>query len=248
MKIVTTILIVAGLLMGAYPLADKIYTRHLEAQLIDDWEVPLVQDGISTHTSDTFDQLQLVFEEELEENREATALPMEFEASPLSEINADTEQEGPTPREAENPPPRETSADQSSSKLQAIGRIEIPKIQAKLPIVEGTSKASLKVGVGHIIGTSELGSIGNAALAAHRSHTYGRMFNRLDEVEVGDTIKVATSEGNFEYTVYEILVVTPDDISVLYRSEEDRVLTLITCTPLYTATHRLVVHAVMREK
>ena len=237
MKVFDAILIIAGLIMGAYPLADQAYTRHLEAQLIDDWEVPLIQEELSFNTMDDFDQLQSTFEEELGEQGE-TALLEPIEA-PLFEMDADTGRENP-------PSGNKTKANKSSSRLRAIGRIEIPKIQAKIPILEGASKANLKVGAGHITGTSDLGSVGNTALAAHRSHTYGKMFNRLDEVEVGDTIFIETSEGNFEYVVYKILVVTPDDISVLYPSKEDRVLTLITCTPLYTATHRLVVHAVMR--
>jgi sortase A len=73
------------------------------------------------------------------------------------------------------------------------------------------------------------------------------MFNRLDELEVGDGIVVETADGSFEYTVFKKHVVEPDDLSVLNKNDRDRVLTLITCTPLYTATHRLVIHAVIRD-
>jgi len=102
-----------------------------------------------------------------------------------------------------------------------------------------------RVGAGQVSGTTKLGDIGNAALAAHRSHTYGRMFNRLDELEIGDKIIVETKDGTFEYTVYKKHVVEPTDLSVLNKNNKDRVLTLITCTPIYTATHRLIIHAVI---
>lgn len=223
MKVIATILIIAGIIMGAYPLADEIYTRYLEFKLMDEYIVSLNQEVVSSDTANDFDQLQQAFEEELIEN---------------GETDADIQQRSPVPGEAWN--------NKSSFKLQAIGRIEIPKIEVNIPILEGTSKTNLKVGAGHITGTAKLGSIGNAALAAHRGHTYGRLFNRLDELEVGDTINITTGEGSYEYTVYKILVVSPDDISVLYQSKEERILTLITCTPLYIATHRLIVHAVMR--
>lgn len=240
MRVIAVILIIVGLIIAAYPLADKAYTLYLEYKFMEEYIVSLTQDDVSSDTSDDFGQLQQVFEEELDESIEDTAPPIN-NVSPtpsLQETNDSIKQESPSPTKK----PKK----KSYSKFKTIGRIEIPKIDVNIPILEGTSKANLKVGAGHLTGTSELGSIGNAALAAHRSHTYGRMFNRLDEVEIGDKIKITTNDDSFEYTVYEILVVEPNDISVLYRSREDSVLTLITCTPLYTATHRLIVHAVIR--
>ncbi|HHY81744.1 MAG TPA: class D sortase [Clostridiales bacterium] len=245
MKIVSIVIIIIGLVIGAYPLVDEIYTRYLESQLTDEWDVQLSQDIDPVEVSSDYDKLQLIFEEEFSENPDEdindtgeTELTDEPEVLQPGETEAPTEQASPAPTNA--------PAKNKSSKLKAIGKLEIPKIKLSIPILEGASKTNLKVGAGHITGTSEIGSIGNAAVAAHRSHKYGRMFNRLDELEIGDKIKVTTKDGTFEYTVYKKHVVEPDDTSVLNRSKEDRVLTLITCTPLYTATHRLVVHAVMR--
>ena len=256
MRIAATIIIAIGLAIGIYPLADRAYTRHLESQLtvpweISEWDVSLSEDGVSSETSEDFELLNLVFEEELDEdvdeNEDEILLNFnmnEEEQSADSEsVQAEeTDEAGP----GEENPSSGNAGKKKKSKLEAIGRIEIPKIDVNIPILEGTSKKNLKVGAGHITGTSKPGSIGNTALAAHRSHTYGRMFHRLDEVEIGDIIKITTSDGTFEYTVYKIHVVEPDDVSVLYRSKDERVLTLITCTPLYIASHRLVVHAVMR--
>lgn len=68
-------------------------------------------------------------------------------------------------------------------------------------------------------------------------------FNRLNEIEVGDIIEVVANNKTFKYTVYETLIVEPTDISVLYRNDEDKVLTLVTCEPVKNPTHRLIVHA-----
>ena len=253
MKIVATIMIIIGLTVGIYPVADNLYTRYLESQLIDEWEEPLFYEELSEESSSDFEQLQLVFDEaqtepnpidldlpEVIDDFEATIIDVEEGGSVETEISDSINTATQEPSQA----PSQSSSKSKNSKLEASGRIKISKIDVNIPILEGTSKANLKVGAGHVSGTSKIGDVGNAALAAHRSHTYGRMFNRLEELEVGDKIEVTTNEGTFDYTIYKIHVVEPDDISVLYRSKEDKVLTLITCTPLYTATHRLIVHAV----
>ncbi|QNO14222.1 class D sortase [Alkalicella caledoniensis] len=124
-----------------------------------------------------------------------------------------------------------------------MGIIQIPKIDVLLPILPGASNSNLNKGAGHLTETNELGEIGNSAVAAHRSHTYGRFFNRLDELEVGDKIIIKTYSGEFIYTVYDKKIVVPTDLSVLKSTKEERILTLITCTPLYRSTHRLIIHA-----
>lgn len=128
----------------------------------------------------------------------------------------------------------------------AIGALEIEQIDLKLPVVEGIDKAQLEVALGHIPETAPIGEVGNAVLAGHRSYAYGRFFNRLGEMKVGDELTY-TGEGGEEYTfsVYEILTLAPDDQSAFEQSTEKSVLSLYTCTP--TATHRLVVRAERTE-
>ncbi len=139
------------------------------------------------------------------------------------------------------------SSEQIKQKPDAIGTIKIDKIGVYLAVAEGSDLATLKFSLGHMPETADLGTIGNAVVAGHRSHSFGSFFNRLDEVEVGDTIEVKSSEGDYVYEVYETKIVEPTDLSVLRGSSNHRVLTLITCTPLYTSTHRLIVHAVVKE-
>ena len=84
-------------------------------------------------------------------------------------------------------------------------------------------------------------------LTAHRSYTYGRFFNRLDEVKIGDEIVITTAGETYRYTVYNKVIVEPDDTSVTRGSKEEKILTLITCHPIHNATHRLVVQTKMSE-
>ena len=66
MKVIAAILIIAGLIIGAYPIADEIYTRYLEYKMMDAYIESLTQEVVSPDISDGFEQLQLVFEEERE--------------------------------------------------------------------------------------------------------------------------------------------------------------------------------------
>lgn len=133
------------------------------------------------------------------------------------------------------------------AKPDAIALMEIDKIDVFLPVASGVDMDTLRFALGHMPETAQLGAIGNSVVAGHRSHSFGTFFNRLDEMEIGDEIKVTAGGNTYTYEVYEILIVEPDDTSVLRQSSKYQVLTLITCHPLYTSTHRLIVHAVVKD-
>jgi sortase A len=84
------------------------------------------------------------------------------------------------------------------------------------------------------------GKDGNCVLAAHRSFTYGRFFNRLDEVFIGDRVNIETKNGMYRYTIFEKKRVLPNDTSVLDSKKGKKYLTLITCDPMKNPTHRLI--------
>jgi sortase A len=133
-------------------------------------------------------------------------------------------------------------------KSSIIGKLSINKIDLTIPIMEGASQANLKVAAGHMKGTSPIGEIGNAAIAAHRSYTYGKQFNRLPEVESGDLIQVETTQKILTYKITEKLLVLPTDLSVLQNNKNDSILTLITCHPMKNPTHRYIVKAVLQKE
>lgn len=124
----------------------------------------------------------------------------------------------------------------------AVGIIRIPKIDLKVAIGEGVDMNTLKYSVGHFSDTVLPGEKGNCCLAGHRSYTYSQYFNRLDEVGNGDEIYIKTKQGEFKYVVYEKIVVKPSDYQVL-KGTNETTLTLVTCTPIKIATHRLIIKA-----
>lgn len=125
-----------------------------------------------------------------------------------------------------------------------IGILTIDSIDLELPVIEGVSSAQLKISVGHVPQTAAVGSTGNAVIAGHRSYTYGEHFNRLGEVAVGDEIHYLSITGEeMTFVVTEILEIVPGDQSAFDQPEDTAQLTLYTCTPIRTATHRLLVRA-----
>ena len=120
--------------------------------------------------------------------------------------------------------------------------LRIPSIDSENVVTEGTSKEALKAALGHESDTVLPGEVGNCVIAGHRNYTFGKFFNRLEEVEIGDMIYIDTPTDTYSYRVYEIKTVKPEDVEILENTDKE-ILTLYTCTPIYIATHRLVVIA-----
>jgi len=134
-----------------------------------------------------------------------------------------------------------TAAPAANVCAECAAVIDIPKIGLNEVVVEGVGVEDLKKGVGHYPDTRMPGEKGNAALAGHRT-TYGHPFNRIDELGAGDEIMVTTRAGTFKYQWMEQRIVSPETISVLDDTPDDR-LTLTTCNPKYSAAERLIVVA-----
>ena len=79
-------------------------------------------------------------------------------------------------------------------------RIAIEDIELETLVVEGTSAAALRAGAGHYPSSPLPGEVGNVAIAGHRT-TYGRPFNRLDELDAGADIWLSTPVGDYRYEV-----------------------------------------------
>jgi sortase A len=94
------------------------------------------------------------------------------------------------------------------------------------------------------------GHPGNTVINGHRD-IQGSVFRHLDQVEMGDEILLYAGEKAYAFHVTEILVVPEtfaspeqraDNLRLIGNMPEER-LTLITCTPVGLATHRLLVIA-----
>jgi sortase A len=122
-----------------------------------------------------------------------------------------------------------------------IGRIEIPRIGLSAIVLEGISKDTLRLAVGHIPGTTLPGEIGNAGFAGHRD----TFFRPLAKILQSDVITVTTLRGEYRYRVVSTRVVGPAEVSVLSPTANET-LTLVTCHPFYfvgAAPNRFIVFA-----
>lgn len=121
------------------------------------------------------------------------------------------------------------------------------------PISQGTSKTDVLdvLGVGHYEGTAMPGGIGNFSVAGHRT-TYGKPFNRIEELAIGDPIVIQTETHWYVYRVASTEIVTPDQVAVLAAVPgqlgvvpTEAVMTMTTCHPMYSARERYIVHATL---
>ena len=119
--------------------------------------------------------------------------------------------------------------------------LSIPRIDLRVPVLEGTDELTLNRGVGRIEGTARIGEPGNIGIAGHRDG----FFRGLKELAEGDVLDLTTAEGNASYLVDRILIVNPEDVQVL-ETRSAHSLTLVTCYPFYfvgSAPQRYIVQA-----
>lgn len=122
-----------------------------------------------------------------------------------------------------------------------IALLRIPKIQLEVPVLEGTDDVTLNRGAGLIRGTALPGADGNIGIAGHRDG----FFRGLKDVVTGDTIELVTPTETSTYVIDRIVIVTPEDVSVLAPRPRPSV-TLVTCYPFYfvgSAPQRYIVQA-----
>lgn len=109
--------------------------------------------------------------------------------------------------------------------------LEIPDLNIKVPVMDGTDNETLSVAAGHFPDTGEVG-FGNYCIAGHNSTIYAEIFNDLDEIETGMDVMLYNNDADrtcYVYTVMEYFIVEPKETWVLDDFGDNR-LTIITCT------------------
>lgn len=137
--------------------------------------------------------------------------------------------------------------DDKQELAEIVGLLRIPKISLEEAVKEGSTGSVLSSALGHMEGTALPGEEGNCCIAGHRNYTFGKYFNRLNEMEIGDLIEIETYDANYIYEINDIFVVEPTEVSVLDEIKGEN-LTLITCTPLFIGSHRLIIRATLVER
>ena len=127
---------------------------------------------------------------------------------------------------------------------EPLAVLHIPRIRLDVPVLKGTSDATLDRGVGHIEGTPMPGTHGNSGLAGHRDG----FFRGLKDVNIGDAIELETLHETQTYRIERAWIVAPEDVSVLDPTPAQSI-TLVTCYPFYfvgSAPERYIIRAVRR--
>ena len=127
---------------------------------------------------------------------------------------------------------------------QAVARLEIPRMGLNRIVVEGATADALTKGPGHFPETPLPGQLGNAAIAGHRT-THLHPFFDIDKLQPGDEIIVTTLNGRYVYHVTGTDVVAPEDYAAVIPTTDvtKATLTLVSCTPRYSAKNRIVVRS-----
>lgn len=135
-------------------------------------------------------------------------------------------------------------------------------------IVEGTDDGSLEKGPGHYIHTVLPGEVGDFSVAGHRVGK-GEPFLNLDHLKPGDAVVVETRSNWYIYRVKGNAqtgdlsdrgtdgvpgreIVSPSDTDVIApvpdhpgQKPTEKLMTMTTCHPKFTANQRMIVHAVL---
>lgn len=110
-----------------------------------------------------------------------------------------------------------------------IGLIEIPAINLEYPILDKTTKATMRTSISRFSG-GDINELGNVSLAGHNNYS-GTMFGKNKNLKLKDKVLLTNLAGvTIEYEIYDIFVTDPDDTSILETKDETkREVTLITC-------------------
>ena len=104
--------------------------------------------------------------------------------------------------------------------------LEIPKINLKANISEGTTKEVMEDYIGHFDETTK--ENGNVGLAAHNRGYKNNYFQRIKELKEGDSIFYTYNGETKEYLVTKHVIIKDTDWTYLEDTDKNTI-TLITC-------------------
>lgn len=150
-------------------------------------------------------------------------------------------------KEGNNVLQTQQSEDLSFKKGETIGILNIPRLEAELPIIEGTDEDELEKGVGHYSTTVFPGQPDQILLSGHRD----TVFRSLGELEIGDIFRVSMPYGEFTYEITDSEIVDDDDTTVIKSTAPHEILTVSTCYPFSyvgDAPYRYILNAKSIQK
>jgi sortase A len=137
---------------------------------------------------------------------------------------------------------------------ETFGLMIVPRFGADYyrPIAEGTGTVAVlnKGEIGHYPTSQMPGAVGNFAVAAHRT-SYGKPFNQISSLLVGDRIYIETADGWYSYVFRNLEYVRPTGVGVVApvpqadgATATDRLMTMTSCNPLFSSAERIIAYSV----
>ena len=132
-------------------------------------------------------------------------------------------------------------------KIPADNALFLPSLDLQENILEGESVKTVNRGIWRRPHSSTPDKGSNTVLVGHRFTYSGHaVFYNLDKLRIGDPIIAYWQGKAYQYKVSSISVVPPETVSVEAGTAQP-VLTLYTCTPLWSVKDRLVIQASLEE-
>ena len=246
-KIFITIIFFIGLLIFIYPTASKIINNYLIQKTISNYK----QDIAKINVTDNDENQQQSLQVEGEENNSHTKEELGELFNKMQDYNENIFNEGQQnlvdPFSYELP-----SFDllELGFKDNIIGYLTIPKMEIEIPIYLGATQENMKKGAVHLSQTSIPigGNNTNSVIAAHRGMKSHPMFRDIENLSIGDEIKVTNMWDELIYKVVETKIISPDEVSEVLIQEGRDLITLITCHPYTKNYQRYVVYCERQEE
>lgn len=123
--------------------------------------------------------------------------------------------------------------DELKSKDGAIGYIDIPDMDVKLPLYIGASEKNMALGAAILSETSMPigGESTNCVISGHRGYRGAPYFKDIELLKKGSKVYITNPWGKLTYMAYKIEIVSPSDVSSCLIQEGEDIITLLTCHP-----------------
>jgi len=165
------------------------------------------------------------------------------------------------------PPTPIPPAGAPAGRPSASARIVIPAVGIDATVVEvgwhvewvdGEARGvwdTVAGAAGHHRGSADPGQVGNCVLSGHSSEAGGAVFLRLAELRPGDSVNLVTFDGRvYNYEIEDVVTLDEVGASEAEKRENARWLdptdspsvTLVTCWPAWSYTHRVIVRGELR--
>ena len=204
--IVIVLLFVAGVGIMLYPTYNKMKTANKQNKMMEQLDEQIKENKKKNDENKNNNVVKATYDPELVKE-EMKTLELEENDDVMDNYNKD----------------------ELLKNQKVIGMINIPKIDVKYAIVEGSNRANIAVAIGHMKGTASIGGEGNCVLAGHNGGIYGKFFKNLNKLSKDDKVELIDEYGDsYTYIIYEMFKVKPSDVHVI-ENMDGNILTLITC-------------------